>query len=69
MSDRVFKKIEVTGTSSKSVEEAIQNAVAKASNTLHNLSWFEVVEIRGRIEGSSVQQWQVTVKIGFGLDE
>jgi dodecin len=69
MTDRVFKKIEVTGTSGKSVEEAIQNAVAKASTTLHNLRWFEVVEIRGSIDGSNVQQWQVTVKIGFALDE
>ena len=69
MPDRVFKKIEVTGTSSKSIEEAIQNAVAKASKTVHNLRWFEVVEVRGSIDSGAVQQWQVTVKIGFALDD
>ena len=69
MPDRVFKKIEVTGTSSKSIEEAIQNAVAKASKTVHNLRWFEVVEVRGSIDSGGVQQWQVTVKIGFALDD
>ena len=69
MADRVFKKIEVTGTSGKSIEEAINNAVAKASTTLHNLRWFEVVEIRGSVDGGNVQQWQVTVKIGFSVDD
>jgi dodecin len=69
MPDKVFKKIEVTGTSSKSLEDAIQNAVAKAAKTVHNLRWFEVVEMRGSVDGGNVQQWQVTVKIGFALDD
>jgi flavin-binding protein dodecin len=69
MADRVFKKIEITGTSSKSIDEAIQNGVAKAAKTLRNLRWFEVVEIRGSVDGSNVGQWQVTMKIGFALDD
>ena len=69
MADRVFKKIEVTGTSTKSIEEAIQNGVAKASKTVHNLRWFEVVEVRGSIDGANVGQWQVTLKIAFALDD
>ena len=69
MSDRVFKKIEVTGTSPKSIEEAVQNALAKSAKTVRNLRWFEVVEIRGNIDNDHVGQWQVTLKIGFALDD
>jgi flavin-binding protein dodecin len=69
MSDRVFKLIEVTGTSSTNLEDAIQNAVARASKTVRNTRWFEVVEVRGSVEGGQVAQWQVTVKIGFALEE
>ena len=69
MPDRVFKKIEVTGTSPKSIEEAVQNALAKSAKTVHNLRWFEVVEIRGNIDNDCVGQWQVTLKIGFALDD
>ena len=69
MSDRVFKKIEVTGTSNKSIEEAVQNALAKSAKTVRNLRWFEVVEIRGNIDNDHVGQWQVTLKIGFALDD
>ncbi len=69
MSDKTFQKIEITGTSSKSLEEAIQNAVSKAAKTNKNLRWFEVIETRGTIDGNSVSQWQVTVKIGFALED
>ena len=69
MPDRVFKKIEVTGTSPKSIEEAVQNALAKSAKTVRNLRWFEVVEIRGNIDNDHVGQWQVTLKIGFALDD
>jgi hypothetical protein len=65
----VYKKIEVVGTSSVSMEDAIQNAVAKSSTTVRSMSWFEVVETRGRIEGSDVSQWQVTVRIGFAVED
>ena len=68
MSDHVYKSIELTGSSPKGVQEAINNAVAKASKTLHNLRWFQVVDTRGEIEGGKVAHWQVTLKVGFTLD-
>ena len=69
MSDRVYKLIEVTGTSTTTMEDAIQNAVARAAKTVRNTRWFHVVETRGSIKDGAVEQWQVTVKIGFALDE
>ncbi len=69
MSDSVFKKIELVGTSSESIEAAVQNAVAKAAASLRNLRWFEVVETRGSIDDGKVGQWQVTVKVGFKIDD
>ncbi len=69
MSNRVYQKIEVTGTSADSLEDAVRNAVARAGKLAHHLSWFEVVETRGRIEGHRVTEWQVTVRIGVALDE
>ncbi len=68
MTDHVYKTIELTGTSKKSQEAAVENAVSKASQSLHNLRWFEVVETRGTIENGKVTAWQVTVKISFTLD-
>jgi dodecin len=68
MSDHVYKSIELVGSSTKGVEDAISNAVAKASETLRNLRWFEVVETRGHIEDGRVAHWQVTLKIGFTLE-
>lgn len=68
MSDHVYKKIEITGSSPESIEDAIRNAVGKASETVHNLRWFEVDEIRGHIEKGAVAHYQVTVKVGFTLD-
>ena len=68
MSDHVYKSIELTGSSPKGMQEAINNAVAKASKTLHNLRWFQVVDTRGEIEGGKVAHWQVTLKVGFTLD-
>jgi len=68
MSDHVYKTIEITGSSPKGIEEAIRNAVAKASKSLHNLRWFQVIDTRGEIEGSAVAHWQVTMKVGFTLD-
>ena len=68
MTEHVYKTIELTGTSQKSLEAAIENAVAKASQTLHNLRWFEVIETRGAVEKGKVSAWQVTVKISFTLD-
>jgi flavin-binding protein dodecin len=68
MASHIYKKIEIVGTSESSLEDAIRNAVAKASASLRNLRWFEVVETRGDISDGKVAHWQVTVKIGFTLD-
>ena len=68
MSDKAYKMIEVVGTSKVSISKAIEVAVAKASETLHNVDWFEVVEMRGRVDGGKLAEHQVTVKIGFRLD-
>ncbi len=66
--DHVYKIVHLAGSSSKSFEDAIQTAVAKAAGTLHNLRWFEVIETRGHIEGDRVAHWQVVLKLGFTLD-
>jgi flavin-binding protein dodecin len=68
MSDHVYKKVELTGTSPRGIEDAVTNAIARANKTLHNMRWFEVSDIRGHIDGGSVAHWQVTVKVGFTLD-
>jgi len=67
--DKTYKKIDIVGTSSDSVSAAIQNAISKASETVKHLDWFEVKEIRGRIDdGSKVGQYQVTMQLGFRLE-
>jgi flavin-binding protein dodecin len=69
MSDHVYKKIELTGSSTVSLQEAIENAVSRASQTIQNMRWFEVVETRGHIENGKIAHWQVTIKVGFSLIE
>ena len=68
MSDHVYKSVEITGSSPDGVTEAIDRAVAKASETLRNLDWFEVVNVRGHIADGRVAHYQVTLKIGFRLE-
>ncbi len=68
MANHVYKTIELTGSSPKGLEEAIANAVRKASKTVHNLRWFQVIDTRGEIEQGKVAHWQVTMKVGFTLD-
>jgi len=68
MPNHVYKSIEITGSSSKTVEDAINGAIAKAANTLHNLRWFQVSEVRGAIEANKVSHWQLTMKLGFTPD-
>jgi dodecin len=63
-----FKKIEVVGTSSKSVADAIKSAVSSASKSVRNVSWFEVAEIRGAVKGGEVSEFQVTVRLGFKVE-
>jgi flavin-binding protein dodecin len=69
MADHVYKKIEITGTSTTSIEEAVQNAIARSAKTVHQMRWFEVTEIRGDIDQGKVGHWQVTTKIGFTLED
>jgi flavin-binding protein dodecin len=69
MPDHVYKKIEIVGSSEKGFEEAVQNALARAKKTVRNMRWFEVTETRGNIDDGKVDDWQVTLKIGFTLDE
>jgi len=69
MNDHVYKITELTGSSPKSIEHAVEQAVGRASKTLRNLRWFEVTETRGHIENGKVAHWQVTLKIGFTLDD
>ena len=68
MSNPTHKKIEIVGTSDKSFAEAARNGIAKAAESLHNLEWFEVVELRGRIQDAKVAQFQAVMKVGFKID-
>lgn len=68
MGDHVYKVIEIVGSSGKSSDDAIQQAITKAGETLHNLDWFEMVETRGHIVNGKVAHYQVKLKIGFRLD-
>lgn len=68
MEPRVYKQIEITGSSRNSTDDAIRNAVAKAGESVKNMDWFNVTETRGHIEESTVKYWQVTVKIGFRIE-
>jgi flavin-binding protein dodecin len=69
LADHIYKKIELTGSSTTSMEDAIQKAIARAAKSIENLRWFEVVETRGHIEDGKVAHWQVTVKIGFTVED
>ncbi|MGN8157813.1 dodecin [Salinisphaera sp. RV14] len=68
MSDNVYKSIELTGSSETSQEDAVRKAVAAAAKTIKHMRWFQVVDTRGHIDGDEIAHWQVTVKIGFTLD-
>jgi flavin-binding protein dodecin len=69
MTEHVYKTIELTGASKLGVEDAVKKALAKAAKTLHNLRWFQVTEIRGNVDGGAVSTWQVSLKVGFTLDD
>ena len=69
MSNNVYKLVELTGSSDKSIEDAIRGAVAKAAKTVRNIHWFQVAETRGSVVGGKVSQWQVTLKVGFTLED
>lgn len=69
MADHTYKIVELTGSSSESMEAAIRNAIRKAAETLRRLRWFEVIDTRGHIDGAEVAYWQVTLKLGFTLED
>jgi flavin-binding protein dodecin len=69
MTDHVYKSVEITGSSPDGVKEAIDRAIAKASETLRHVDWFEVQGIRGHVEDGKVAHYQVTLKIGFRLED
>lgn len=69
MSDNVYRVIEIVGSSTDGVDDAIKKAISRASKTLHGIDWFEVSSIRGHVEDGAVGHFQVTLKVGFKLDE
>jgi hypothetical protein len=68
MNDNVYKVIQLVGSSEKSVEDAVQNAIVRASATIREIRWFEVLETRGHVEDGRVAHYQVTLKVGFTLE-
>ena len=68
MSEHIYKLLELTGSSATSIEDACQNAIAKASETVRNIRWFNVIETRGHVADGKVAHWQVTIKVGFTLE-
>ncbi len=69
MAHHVYKLIELTGSSPDSLEDAIETAIARAAKTVRNMRWFEVISTRGHIENGKVAHWQVTLKVGFTLED
>ncbi len=69
MGAHIYKKIELVGSSSKSSDKAVENALAHAAKSMRNMDWFEVVETRGHVVDGKVAHWQVVVKVGFRLEE
>ena len=68
MNDNVYKVIELVGSSETSIEDAVQNAISRASSTIREIRWFEILETRGHVEDGRAAHYQVTLKIGFTLD-
>lgn len=69
MSDHVYKSIELTGSSRTSSDDAIRTALARASRTVRDMRWFQVLDVRGHVDNGEVAHWQVTLKVGFTLQE
>lgn len=69
MSDHIYKSIELTGSSTKGIEDAINKAIEKAAESVRNMRWFQVQETRGEIRDGKIQHWQVVIKVGFTLDK
>lgn len=69
MSEHVYKLVELVGSSTTGIEDAVQNAIAKAAESIRNLRWFQVVETRGYLENGNIAYWQVTLKVGFTVED
>ncbi|MCM5678437.1 dodecin family protein [Schlegelella sp. S2-27] len=69
MTNHIYKLLELTGSSTVGTDDAVQRAIAKASETIRNIHWFEVIETRGHVADGKVAHWQVTLKIGFTLED
>jgi len=69
MSEHVYKMLELTGSSTDSIEDAVQNAIRKAAKTVRKMQWFQILETRGHITEGTVSHWQVSLKVGFTLDD
>lgn len=69
MPEHIYKSIELTGSSNVGTDDAIRKAISRASKTLHKLRWFEVTQVRGNVENGAVAHWQVTLKVGFTLED
>lgn len=69
MAEHIYKKIELVGSSPDGFQAAVENALSRASQTIRNMRWFEVIETRGQIEEGRIAHWQVTLKVGFTLDK
>jgi flavin-binding protein dodecin len=69
MADHVYKLLELTGSSTNSSDDAVRNAIAKAGRTMRNMHWFQVTETRGHISNDKIAHWQVTIKVGFTLED
>lgn len=69
MADHIYKKIELVGSSAKGIEDAVKNALERAKKTIRNMRWFEIAETRGYLEEGKIAHWQVTLKVGFTLED
>ena len=69
MSGHIYKLVELAGSSPTSIEDAVQTAIARASKTLRNIHWFQIIETRGSVTGGKIEHWQVMLKVGFTLEE
>ncbi|MCX6954159.1 MAG: dodecin family protein [Verrucomicrobia bacterium] len=69
MKDHIYRHLELTGTSAKSIEDAVANAIKHAHQTIRKLAWFQVLETRGAIDKGRILQWQVTIKVGFTAED
>jgi flavin-binding protein dodecin len=69
VANRTYRLTEIVGTSTESMEDAVRNGISRASETVRHLDWFEVTEVRGQIDGSNVRHWQVSLKVGFRLED